>query len=49
MQFEFDGGDDAQVELIGRLVAAGFPMLEFTAHSADLEDVFIEITEGRVQ
>ena len=49
VQFEFGGGDDDQVSLVGRLVAAGFPVLEFSAESADLEDLFIEITEGRVQ
>jgi ABC-2 type transport system ATP-binding protein len=49
IQFEFDGGDQEQVQLIGRLVAAGFPVLEFSAHSAGLEDLFIEITEGRIQ
>jgi hypothetical protein len=31
------------------LVGAGFPILEFSARSAGLEDLFIEITEGRVQ
>ena len=49
LQFEFDGGDDEQVALVGRIVAAGFPVLEFSAHAADLEDLFIEITEGRIQ
>jgi ABC-2 type transport system ATP-binding protein len=49
VQFEFAGGDADQVSLVGRLLAAGFPVLEFTAHSAGLEDLFIEITEGRVQ
>ncbi len=49
IQFELDGDDDAQVQLIARLVAAGFPILEFSAPSAGLEDVFIEITNGRVQ
>jgi len=49
VQFEFDGGDDEQVSLVGRLITAGFPVLEFSAHSAGLEDLFIEITEGRVQ
>jgi ABC-2 type transport system ATP-binding protein len=49
VQFEFDGGDDDQVSLVGRLVAGGFPVLEFSAQSAGLEDLFIEITEGRVQ
>jgi ABC-2 type transport system ATP-binding protein len=47
-QFEFAGGDGDQVALVGRLVAA-FPVLEFSAHSAGLEDLFIEITEGRPQ
>ena len=49
MQFEFAGGDDDQVSLVSRLIAAGFPVLEFSAHNAGLEDLFIEITEGRVQ
>ena len=49
LQFEFDGGDGDQVSLVSRLVAAGFPVLEFSAHEADLEDLFIEITGGRVQ
>jgi ABC-2 type transport system ATP-binding protein len=49
VRFEFSGGDDEQVLLIARLVAAGFPVLEFTAQSAGLEDLFLEITEGRVQ
>ena len=49
VQFEFGGGDEEQVALIARLVAAGYPVLEFTAQNAGLEDLFIEITEGRVQ
>jgi ABC-2 type transport system ATP-binding protein len=44
MRFELDGGDADQVALVGRVVAAGYPVLEFTAHDAGLEDVFIEIT-----
>jgi ABC-2 type transport system ATP-binding protein len=49
VEFEFAGGDDDQVSLVSRLVAAGFPVLEFSARNAGLEDLFIEITEGRVQ
>jgi len=49
MQFEFGGGDDDQVALVNRLVGAGFPVLEFSARSAGLEDLFIEITERGVQ
>ena len=48
MQFELDGDDQAQVQLIARLIAAGFQILEFSAHNAGLEDVFIEITNGNV-
>jgi ABC-2 type transport system ATP-binding protein len=48
VQFELEGGDEEQVALVGRLVSGGFPILEFTAHSAGLEELFIEITEGRV-
>jgi len=49
LHFELDGGDDEQVALIGRLVAAGLPLLEFAAHRAGLEDLFIELTEGPPQ
>ena len=46
VQFELDGADEAQTALIGRIVNAGFPLLEFSAHNAGLEDVFIEITNS---
>ena len=49
LQFEFEGDDEGQVSLVGRIIAAGFPVLEFSAHGVGLEDLFIEITEGRVQ
>jgi hypothetical protein len=49
LEFELEGGDEEQVQLVNRLIAAGFPVLEFSAHSGGLEDLFIEITEGRVQ
>ena len=49
LEIEFEGDDDAQVSLLHRLVSAGFPVLEFSAQGADLEDLFMKITEGRVQ
>jgi ABC-2 type transport system ATP-binding protein len=49
LQFEFTGGDDDQVALVQRLVAAGFPLLEINAHDVGLEDLFIELTGGRTQ
>ena len=49
LQFEFSGDDDDQVALVQRLVGAGFPILEFNAQDAGLEDLFIELTGGRIQ
>jgi ABC-2 type transport system ATP-binding protein len=48
LQFEFTGDDDDQVALVQRLVGAGFPILEFNAQDAGLEDLFIELTGGRI-
>jgi ABC-2 type transport system ATP-binding protein len=49
LQLEFTGDDTAQVALLGRLVGAGFPVLEFNAEGAGLEDLFMRITAGKVQ
>jgi ABC-2 type transport system ATP-binding protein len=49
LQLEFTGDDAAQVGLLSRLVAAGFPVLEFSAEGAGLEDLFMKITAGKVQ
>jgi ABC-2 type transport system ATP-binding protein len=49
LQLEFTGDDTAQVALLGKLVGAGFPVLEFNAEGAGLEDVFMRITAGKVQ
>jgi ABC-2 type transport system ATP-binding protein len=49
LQVEFTGDDAAQVALLVRLVTAGFPILEFNAEGAGLEDLFMKITAGNVQ
>ena len=49
VQVEFTGDDAAQVALLGQLVAAGFPILEFNSEGAGLEDLFMKITAGNVQ
>jgi ABC-2 type transport system ATP-binding protein len=49
LQFEFSGDDNEQAALLGRLVAAGFPVMEFNAESAGLEELFMKITAGSVQ
>ena len=48
-QFDFEGDDQGQTALLQRLISAGFPVLEFSTHDAGLEDLFMKITEGRVQ
>lgn len=49
LQFEFSGDDTEQAALLNRLVTAGFPVLEFSAEGAGLEDLFMKITAGKVQ
>jgi ABC-2 type transport system ATP-binding protein len=49
LQLEFTGDDAAQVALLGKLVSAGFAILEFNVEGAGLEDVFMRITAGKVQ
>jgi ABC-2 type transport system ATP-binding protein len=49
LQLEFTGDDTEQVALLGKLVGAGFPVLEFNVEGAGLEDVFMRITAGKVQ
>ena len=49
LQFEFSGDDNEQAALLGRLVAAGFPVMEFSAQGAGLEELFMKITAGNVQ
>ncbi len=49
LQFEFSGDDTEQAALLSRLVAAGFPVMEFSAEGAGLEELFMKITAGKVQ
>jgi len=49
LQMEFTGDDAAQAALLGKLVGAGFQILEFNVEGAGLEDVFMRITAGKVQ
>ena len=47
--FLFDGGPEAQVELLRKIVAAGFPVLEFGGRAKTLEEAFLHVTRGMVQ
>jgi ABC-2 type transport system ATP-binding protein len=44
-----DGGPEEQAALLRQLVNDGFPIVEFASRTKSLEDVFMHVTEGRVQ
>jgi hypothetical protein len=44
-----DGGPEEQAALLRQLVDSGFPVVEFASRTKSLEDVFMHVTEGRVQ
>ncbi len=43
------GGQDKQATLLREAIEAGFPLHEFSSKTRSLEDVFLHVTEGRVQ
>jgi ABC-2 type transport system ATP-binding protein len=47
--FAHDGGDQAHVTLLREMVTAGFPVAAFGSQTKSLEEVFMQVTEGRVQ
>ncbi len=49
LRFGFAGDDDAAGELLARLVGAGHRIVEFVRRQADLEDIFLKTTKGRLQ
>lgn len=48
LRFAFAGDDEALMQLLRDLVAAGFPVLTFRQEAGDLEDVFMRLTKGVV-
>ena len=44
-----DGGPEEQAALLRQIVDAGFAVVEFASKTKSLEDVFMHVTEGRVQ
>jgi ABC-2 type transport system ATP-binding protein len=44
-----DGGQEGQAALLTEIIAAGFRVHEFSSKTKSLEDVFLHVTEGRVQ
>jgi len=47
--FNLSGDREAEAALLRSIVEAGFPVVEFGARHKSLEDVFLHVTEGRVQ
>jgi ABC-2 type transport system ATP-binding protein len=47
--FSFAGDREAEAALLKRIVDSGFRVVEFGAKHKSLEDVFLHVTEGRVQ
>src|SRR5262245_33432699 len=43
VEAELAGGDEECCNLLAALIAAGFPMLEFTPQGADLEEIFMTV------
>ena len=49
IKFSVNGGEEEQIMILRDLVTAGVDVLEFGARDESLEDVFLKVTEGRVQ
>jgi ABC-2 type transport system ATP-binding protein len=47
--FSLSGDREAEAALLRAIVQADFPVVEFGAKHKSLEDVFLHVTEGRVQ
>jgi ABC-2 type transport system ATP-binding protein len=47
--FSFQGDREAEAALLRSMIEAGFAVIEFGAKHKSLEDVFLHVTEGRVQ
>ncbi|MBM3986903.1 MAG: ABC transporter ATP-binding protein [Planctomycetes bacterium] len=47
--FDFEGDEAAAASLLATLAGAGLGLCEFAPKTVDLEDVFLSLTEGRLQ
>ncbi len=46
---EIEGDDSRGASLLADLINKGFRILEYRRHTQDLEDIFMQITEGKLQ
>jgi ABC-2 type transport system ATP-binding protein len=49
VRFAFRGDDEAMSDLLSRAIAQGLPIIEFARAQANLEDIFLSTTKGRLQ
>ncbi len=49
IRFGFEGDIKGQAALVTWMVNHGFEVAEVTSHKKSLEDVFLQVTEGKVQ
>ena len=49
IHFSLNGGASQQIEILRRLCDARIKVLEYSAKEETLEDVFLYITQGRIQ
>lgn len=49
VRFTIDGDDQHQIDVLRTLVEADLDVLEYNSRDDSLEDVFLQITQGRVQ
>ncbi|MCA9100796.1 MAG: ABC transporter ATP-binding protein [Pirellulales bacterium] len=47
--FEHDGDRDSEARLLQEMVTAGFRVVAFGSRALSLEDVFLHVTQGRIQ
>lgn len=49
VRFGFRGDDEAMSDLLSRAIVQGLPIVEFARAEANLEDIFLSTTKGRLQ
>jgi ABC-2 type transport system ATP-binding protein len=49
VEFSFDGDEAAAADLLARAIADGLRVVEFLSRGADLEEIFLHATRGRLQ
>ncbi len=48
VQFDFGGNDEALSALLAQMISQGIPVISFHEETGDLEDVFLQVTQGIV-